>query len=64
MVLDDTYSVVFRYCGYAICTLKAAVPSEGDELGYRINDEKFKDMVFPSIGSAMAEINRTCREYR
>lgn len=62
MKLDDTYVVVFRHCGYAICTLKVAAPSKGDELGYVIDDEKFRDMIFPTIGDAMTEINRALKK--
>ena len=31
--LDDRYAVVYKYKGYAICTLKVAVPAEHDEGG-------------------------------
>ncbi len=58
MYLDNRYAVVFRYKGYAICTLKIAAPAQEDCLGYVIDDESFLGKSFESVGEAMAEIDR------
>lgn len=53
--LDNRYAVVYKYRGYAICTLKVAVPAEGDELGYVIDDAKFEGQVFGEpVGAILA----------
>lgn len=56
--LDGRYAEVYRHRGYPICTLKVAVPSEGDSLGYVIDDTKFCGMEFTSIEAAMEAIDR------
>lgn len=55
--LDERYVEVYRHRGYPICTLKVAVPSEGDSLGYVIDDTKFCDMEFTGIEAAMEAID-------
>ena len=56
--LDDRYAVICRHRGYAICTLKVAVPSEHDTLGYVIDDAMFEGQVFEHPEEAMAAINK------
>ena len=56
--LDGRYAAVYRYRGYPICTLKVAVPSEGDSLGYVIDDTEFCGMEFDSIETTMEAIDR------
>lgn len=55
--LDDRYAVVCIYKGYAICTLKVAVPAEHDELGYVIDDARFEGLVYGDPEGAMMAIN-------
>lgn len=55
--LDDRYAVICEYKGYAICTLKVAVPSEHDALGYVIDDVRFEGLVFGNPEEAMVAIN-------
>lgn len=55
--LDDRYAVICRHRGYAICTLKVAVPSEYDALGYVIDDARFEGLVFGDPEGAMVAIN-------
>ena len=55
--LHNRYAVVYKYKGYAICTLKVAVPAEGDELGYVIDDAKFEVLVFGEPEGAIQAIN-------
>lgn len=55
--LDNRYAVVYKYRGYAICTLKVAVPAEGDELGYVIDDAKFEGLVFGDPEGAIRAIS-------
>lgn len=55
--LSDRYVKVYTYRNIAICLLKVAVPSEGDELGFRIDDERFKDIVFDNPDDAVKAID-------
>ncbi len=55
--LDGRYAAAYRHRGYPICTLKVAVPSEGDSLGYVIDDTEFCGMEFASIEEAMEAID-------
>ena len=55
--LDDRYTIVCKYKGYAICTLKVAVPAENDELGYVIDDARFEGLVYGDPEGAMLAIN-------
>jgi len=54
--LNDRYAKVMEYKGMDICTLRVATPSDGDELGYRIDDILYDGMVFNGIGEAMEAI--------
>ena len=54
--LNDRYAKVMEYKGMDICTLRVATPSDGDELGYRIDDILYDGMVFDGIGEAMEAI--------
>lgn len=55
--LDETYTPIITYKGKNICTLKIAVPTKGDNLEFKIDDEKFKDMVFEHPEDAMKVID-------
>ncbi len=55
--LDDRYAVICRHKGYAICTLKVAVPLEHDALGYVFDDARFEGQVFEHPEEAMVAIN-------
>lgn len=54
--LSNRYAKVMEYKGMDICTLRVAAPSDGDELGYRIDDILYDGMVFDGIGEAMEAI--------
>lgn len=51
--LNDRYAKIMEYKGMDICALRVATPSNGDELGYRIDDISYDGMVFDSLGEAM-----------
>ncbi len=55
--LDKRYGVVYRHRGYAICTLKVAVPSKGDNPGYVIDDANFAGLIFGDLEGAILAIN-------
>jgi hypothetical protein len=40
--LSEKYAKVLTHKGFEICVLNEANPSNGDSLGYVINDETFK----------------------
>ena len=44
--LSDRYVSVYNHKGYDICSLKVAVPADGDELGFVIDSEEFSGLVF------------------
>lgn len=46
-----------EYKGMDICALRVSSPSDGDELGYKIDDIAYDGMVFDSLGEAMGEID-------
>ena len=54
--LSNRYAKVMEYKGMDICTLRVAAPSDGDELGYRIDDILYDGMVFDGIGEPMEAI--------
>ena len=54
--LSNRYAKVMEYKGMDICTFRVAAPSDGDELGYRIDDILYDGMVFNGIGEAMEAI--------
>ena len=43
--LSNRYAKVTEYKGMDICTLRVATPSDGDELGYRIDDISYDGRV-------------------
>lgn len=55
--LSNRYAKVMEYKGMDICTLRVAAPSDGDELGYRIDDILYDGIVFNGIGEAMEAID-------
>lgn len=55
--LNDRYAKVTEYKGMDICTLRVATPSDGDELGYRIDDISYDGRVFDDLGEAMKAID-------
>lgn len=55
--LSNRYAKVMEYKGMDICTLGVATPSDGDELGYKIDDILYDGMVFDSMGEAMEAID-------
>lgn len=61
--LSERYAEVYRHRGYAICTLKVAIPSEGDELGYVIDDARFAGTTFELLEEAIAAIDRECQQH-
>ncbi|MCC8024172.1 MAG: hypothetical protein LIP16_02545 [Clostridium sp.] len=58
--LSDRYAKVYSHKGFAICALKSANPSEGDKLGYVIDDERFAGQEFCLLDDAVKEINLQC----
>jgi len=55
--LNNHYTPVCNHKGLDICTLKTAVPADGDELGYRIDSEEFKDCIYKFPADAIIAIN-------
>ena len=55
--LSNRYVSVYNHKGYDICTLKATVPANGDELDYVIDSKNFNDQVFNSIADAIVAID-------
>ena len=55
--LSDKYVCVMEYKGYAICVLKEANPTDGDTMGYVIDDKLYEDMVFEHPEDAMKKID-------
>lgn len=55
--LNDRYAKIMKYKGMDICVLKKATPSNGDELGYKIDDILYDGMVFDGLGAAMEAID-------
>jgi hypothetical protein len=55
--LSNRYEKVTEYKGMDICTLRVATPSDGDELGYRIDDISYDGRVFDDLGEAMKAID-------
>lgn len=56
--LTDKYAKIISHKGFDICTLKVAIPAEGDELGYVIDDAMFQGKVFDHPDSAIEAINQ------
>ena len=59
--LSSRYAKIAEYKGMDICALKKATPSNGDELGYRIDDILYDGMVFADPGEAMKAIDSLAR---
>ena len=55
--LDARYTSVYTHKGFDICTLKTAIPSDGDQLDYFIDSEEFKNQSFIDVASAIAAID-------
>lgn len=55
-MLSDRYVRVYKYKGFDICSLKVAVPINGDEMGYVINSVKFSGQIFSNISDAIGAI--------
>jgi len=55
--MDKRYVVLINLRGINICTLKAAVPSEGDRLGYVIDHPHFKERHYSHVHCAIDAIN-------
>lgn len=55
--LSEKYARVLTHKGFDICVLKEANPSNGDSLGYVINDETFKGEDYNHPEDAMNAIN-------
>lgn len=55
--LDNRYVKVFNYKDFDICTLKNASPSEGDSIGYVIDDNRFANKEFNLINDAVDAID-------
>ena len=54
--LDDRYTKIYTHKGFDICTLKTAVPADGDEMGYVIDSDLFAGRVFDDIADAITAI--------
>lgn len=55
--LSNRYAKIMEYKGMDICSLRVATPSNGDELGYKIDDILYDGMVFADLGEAMKAID-------
>jgi hypothetical protein len=55
--LSDRYAKVFTHKGFDVCTLKLAVPSDGDHLGYVIDDKSFGCQLFDLAQDAIDAID-------
>ena len=59
--LDDRYAKIYTHKGFDICTLKTAVPEDGDEMGYVIDSDLFDGRVFDDISDAINAIDNESR---
>lgn len=55
--LDDRYTKIYTHKGFDICTLKTAVPADGDEMGYVIDSDLLAGQVFDEIADAINTID-------
>jgi len=55
--LSERYAKVLEHKGIDICTLKSAVPADGDKLGYVIDNEQFKGKVYNLLDEAIKDID-------
>lgn len=56
--LSNQYVSVFQYKGYSICTLKNAVPEDGDEVGYKIDDVVFAANTYSTVAEAIEGVKQ------
>lgn len=56
-VLNNRYAKVFTHKSFDICTLKTACPSNGDRLGYMIDDVQFADKDYDMLEDAVRAID-------
>ena len=54
---EKKYKKVCEHNGVDICTLKVAIPANGDELGYVIDDMRFDGQVFAHPENAAEKID-------
>lgn len=59
--LTNDYQKVYTHKGNDICVLKVANPSNGDPLGYSIDDAVFARNTFNDITSAIVAIDQKVR---
>lgn len=57
--LSKRYVSVYNHKGLDICTLKVAIPANGDEMGYVIDSENFIGQIFNDIVDAIYAIDDT-----
>lgn len=57
--LSNRYVSVYNHKGFDICSLKAAIPENGDALGYVIDSANFSGQTFNSISEAICAIDKT-----
>lgn len=55
--LNERYAKVFSHKGFDICTLRSAVPENGDDLGYVIDDERFAGRSFEMVEDSVNAID-------
>lgn len=55
--LSEKYAKISTYHGTDICTLKSACPADGDELGYKIDNEYFGESIYNHPKDAMKAID-------
>lgn len=55
--LSEKYARVLTHKGFGICVLKEANPSNGNSLGYVIDDEIFEGEDYNLLEDAMMAIN-------
>lgn len=56
-ILNERYVKVTGYKGFDICTLKEAIPSNGDKLSYVIDHENFNDQEYNHPEEAIRAID-------
>lgn len=54
---SNRYAKVYTYKGFDICTLKIARPSNGDRLGYVIDDVQFAEKDYDKLVDAVRAID-------
>lgn len=56
--ISDKYISVYNHKGFNICALKVAVPVNGDEMGYVIDNADFIGQTFNSVPDAICAIDK------